>query len=94
MSVSSTNAHGSLASGDVHSMAMPNDAFVVVNRQPDTSGSATLEEYTSFTVDGIGLQCAYRRYYDASKGIHYGAFTTMFGCAIAKGSQIVVLREA
>lgn len=94
MSVSSTNAHGSLTSGDVHSFAMPSDAFVVVNRQPDTSGSSTLEEYTSFTVDGIGLQCAYRRFYDAAKGIHYGAFTTMFGCAITKPEQIVVLKES
>jgi hypothetical protein len=40
------------------------------------------------------LQCAYRRFYDASKGIHYGAFTTMFGLALAKPSQIAVLLDA
>jgi hypothetical protein len=94
MNVSVTNAHGTLAAGDVHTIACPSDAIVVVNRVPDTSGSATLEEFTPFTIDGLGLQCAYRRFYDASKGIHYGAFTTMFGLALAKPSQIAVLLDA
>jgi len=60
---------------------------------PDTSGTATLEEFTPFTIDGLGLQCAYRRFYDASKGIHYGAFTTMYGVAVAKGTQVAVLAQ-
>ena len=94
MKTSVTNAHGTLVAGDPHSIACSSDAIVVVNRMPDTSGSATLEEFTPFTIDGLGLQCAYRRFYDASKGIHYGAFTTMYGVAVAKGSQVAVLAQA
>jgi len=93
MKTSVTNAHGTLATGDPHSIACSSDAIVVVNRMPDTSGSATLEEFTPFTIDGLGLQCAYRRFYDASKGIHYGAFTTMYGVAVAKGTQVAVLAQ-
>jgi len=94
MEISQTNAHGTLSAGDIHSFACPSDAIVLVNRMPDTSGSATLEEYTPFTIDGVGIQCAYRRYYDASNGTHYGAFTTMFGCQVAKGSQVMVLTQS
>lgn len=94
MSTSTSNAHGALASGDVHTICAPSDAIVIVNRLPEVSGKATLEEFTSFTIDGLGLQCAYRRFYDASKGIHYGAFTTMFGCEVAKGSQIAIIKES
>ena len=93
MKTSVTNAHGTLAAGDPHSIACSSDAIVVVNRMPDTSGTATLEEFTPFTIDGLGLQCAYRRFYDASKGIHYGAFTTMYGVAVAKGTQVAVLAQ-
>jgi hypothetical protein len=83
----------SAGAGECHSFACPNDAIVVANRVPDVSGTATLEEFTPFTVEGLGLQCAYRRFYDASKGIHYGAFTTIFGTKVAKGSQVVALTE-
>ena len=82
------------AAGKVHTMASSSDAIVIVNRQPEVSGTATLEEYTPFTIDGIGLQCAYRRYYDASKGQHFGAFTSMFGVGVAKPTHIAVCKKA
>jgi len=94
MGVSVTNAHGTLTSGDVHSVACPSDALIIANRVPDTSGSATLEEFTPFTIEGLGIQCAYRRFFDAAKGIHYGAFTTIFGTAVAKPAQMVAITEA
>lgn len=87
------SAHNS-AVGKVHSFACSSDAIVVVNRMPDVSGSATLEEYTPFTIDGVGIQCAYRRYYDASKGDHFGAFTANFGVALVKEDNISVLKRA
>ena len=80
--------------GKIHTLACSGDAIVIVNRQPEVSGSATLEEYTPFTIDGIGLQCAYRRFYDAAKGVHYGAFTTNFGVGIAKPNHIAVCKKA
>jgi hypothetical protein len=80
--------------GKVHSFACSSDAIVVVNRMPDVSGNATLEEYTPFTIDGVGIQCAYRRYYDASKGDHFGAFTANFGVALVKENNISVLKRA
>lgn len=87
------SAHNT-AVGKVHSFACSSDAIVVVNRMPDVSGSATLEEYTPFTIDGVGIQCAYRRYYDASKGDHFGAFTANFGVALVKEDNISVLKRA
>ena len=80
--------------GKVHSFAASSDAIVIVNRLPDTQGGATLEEYTPFTIEGVGIQCAYRRYYDASKGEHFGAFTTNYGVGIAKPKHIECLRKA
>lgn len=74
--------------GKAHSFGCSNDAIVVVNRQPEVSGTSTLEEYTPFTIDGLGIQCAYRRYYDAAKGQHFGAFTSMFGVGVAKPKHI------
>lgn len=82
------------AVGKVHSFACSSDAIVVVNRMPDVSGGATLEEYTPFTIDGIGIQCAYRRYYDASMGDHFGAFTANFGVALVKEDNISVLKRS
>ena len=57
-------------------------------------GGATLEEYTPFEVEGLGIQCAYRRYYDAALGEHYAAFTAMYGVGIAKVGQIAALKNA
>jgi hypothetical protein len=85
---------GNQAAGDVHTFGASSDAIVIANRMPDVSGSATLEEYTPFTIDGIGLQCAYRRYYDAAKGEHFGAFTSIFGCSVAKGEHISAITRA
>ena len=79
---------GNAASGKVHTFAVPNDAIVIANRIPDVQGAATLEEYTPFEVEGLGLTCAYRRFYDARNGEHYGAFTTMFGVGIAQSGKI------
>lgn len=94
MNVHPTNAHGTLSSGSVHSFACSSDAIVIANRMPDVSGNATLEEYTPFTIDGLGLQCAYRRFYDASKGIHYGSFTSIFGVAVAKSNHIAEFAQS
>jgi hypothetical protein len=80
--------------GKVNTFGCSSDAIVVVNRMPDVSGAQTLEEYTPFTIDGIGLQCAYRRYYDATKGEHFGAFTTNFGCAVAKKTHIAGYKDS
>jgi len=82
------------AVGKVHSFACSSDAIVIVNRQPDVSGGATLEEYTPFTIDGLGIQCAYRRYYDASKGDHFGAFTTNFGVKVIKPTNIDTIKRS
>jgi hypothetical protein len=79
-------------SGKVHTFGCSSDAIVIVNRMPDVSGGATLEEYTPFTIDGLGIQCAYRRYYDASMGDHFGAFTCNFGFAIVKPDNISALK--
>jgi len=80
--------------GDVHTFGGSSDAIVIANRLPEVSGTATLEEYSPFTVEGVGLQCAYRRYYDAAKGEHFGAFTTIFGCEVAKGEHLSVISRA
>ena len=93
MSVSPQNANNA-ASGKIHTFACPSDAIVIVNRMPDVQGGATLEEYTPFEVEGLGIQCAYRRYYDAAKGEHYAAFTSMYGVGIAKPGQIAALKAA
>jgi hypothetical protein len=85
---------GNQAIGDVHTFGASSDAIVIANRLPEVSGTSTLEEYTPFTVDGVGLQCAYRRYYDASKGEHFGAFTAIFGCEVAKPEHIKVISRA
>ena len=82
------------AVGKVHSFACSSDAIVIVNRMPDVSGGATLEEYTPFTIDGLGIQCAYRRYYDASKGDHFGAFTTNFGVKVVKPTNIDTIKRS
>ena len=82
------------AIGKVHTVGASSDAVVIANRQPDVSGSSTLEEYTPFTIDGLGLQCAYRRYYDAAKGEHFGAFTTIFGVKTAKPAHLHALTRA
>ena len=82
------------ASGQVHSFACSSDAIVIVNRIPETQGAATLEEYTTFTIEGVGIQCAYRRYFDASKGEHYAAFTSNFGVGIAKPKHIESLKAS
>ena len=95
-----TNAHDALKDGAgvsqavPHSFACSSDSIVYVSRMPEVSGTQTLEEYTPFTIDGLGIQCAYRRFYDASKGIHYGAFTAMFGVALVKPIHIAVLNQA
>lgn len=78
----------------VHTFACSSDAIVIVNRMPDVSGGATLEEYTPFTIDGLGIQCAYRRYYDASKGDHFGAFTTNFGLKVVKPTNIDTIKRS
>lgn len=80
--------------GKINTFACSSDAILVVNRQPDVSGAQTLEEYTPFTIDGIGLQCAYRRYYDPAKGEHFGAFTTMFGAKVAKPTHIAGYKDS
>jgi hypothetical protein len=80
--------------GDVHTFGASKDSIIVANRIPDVQGAATLEEYTPFTIDGIGLQCAYRRYYDASKGEHFAAFTSIYGVAVAKPEHISVISKA
>ena len=82
------------ASGKIHSFGASADAIVIVNRLPDTQGSATLEEYTSFTIEGVGIQCAYRRYFDASKGEHFAAFTSNFGVGVAKPDHIASLKRS
>lgn len=92
MSVSPQNANNT-TTGKIHTFACPSDAIVVVNRMPDVQGGATLEEYTPFEVEGLGIQCAYRRYYDAAKGEHYAAFTSMYGVGIAKVGQIAALKN-
>ena len=94
MSTHVTSVTGGSAVGDVHTFAGSSDALVIANRIPEVSGTSTLEEYTPFTVEGIGLQCAYRRYYDAAKGEHFGAFTTIFGCSLAKPEHLAVLTKA
>jgi len=93
MSVNPQNANNT-ASSKIHTFACPSDAIVVVNRMPDVQGGATLEEYTPFEVEGLGIQCAYRRYYDAALGEHYAAFTAMYGVGIAKVGQIAALKNA
>jgi len=93
MSVNPQNANNT-ASGKIHSFACSSDAIVVVNRMPDVQGGATLEEYTPFEVEGLGIQCAYRRYYDAAKGEHFAAFTTCYGVGIAKASNIAALKAS
>jgi len=80
-------------SGKVHSFACAKNAIVVVNRRPDIQATSNLEEYTPFEVEGLGLQCAFRRFYEASTGIHYGAFTTMFGVGVAVPSQVKALKR-
>jgi hypothetical protein len=82
------------AIGDVHTFGCSSDAIIIANRMPDVSGQATLEEYTPFTIDGLGLQCAYRRYFEPSKGETFGAFTTIFGSAIAKPEHISLITRA
>ena len=82
------------ASGKIHSFGASADAIVIVNRLPDTQGAATLEEYTSFTIEGVGIQCAYRRYFDASKGEHFAAFTSNFGVGVAKPDHIASLKRS
>ena len=82
------------ASGKIHSFGASADAIVIVNRLPDTQGAATLEEYTSFTIEGVGIQCAYRRYFDASKGEHFAAFTSNFGVGVAKPAHIASLKRS
>jgi hypothetical protein len=85
---------GSIAgSGKVHSFACAKNAIVVVNRRPEIQASSNLEEYTPFEIEGLGLQCAFRRFYEASTGIHYGAFTTMFGVGVAVPAQVKCLRR-
>lgn len=79
---------GNTATNKVHTFAVPNDAIVIANRIPDVQGANTLEEYTTFEVEGLGLTCAYRRFYDARNGEHYGAFTTLFGVGIAQKTKI------
>ena len=79
---------GNVAATKAHTFAVPNDAIVIANRIPDVQGANTLEEFTPFEVEGLGLTCAYRRFYDARNGEHYGAFTTMFGVGIAQPSKI------
>jgi hypothetical protein len=74
--------------GKTNTFACAQNAIVVVNRRPEVQASSTLEEYTPFEVEGLGIQCAYRRFYDATKGIHYGAFTTNFGVGIANADGI------
>ena len=80
-------------SGKVHSFACAKNAIVVVNRRPEIQATSNLEEYTPFEIEGLGLQCAFRRFYEASTGIHYGAFTTMFGVGVAVPSQVKCLRR-
>jgi hypothetical protein len=79
---------------EVHTLGCSSDAIIIANRMPDVSGQATLEEYTPFTIDGLGLQCAYRRYFEPSKGESFGAFTTIFGAAIAKPTHMSVITRA
>jgi hypothetical protein len=82
------------ATGKIHSFGASSDAIVVVNRLPDTQGAATLEEYTPFTIDGVGIQCAYRRYFDPAKGEHFAAFTSNFGVGVAKSDHISAIKRA
>jgi hypothetical protein len=93
MNVHKTSVNDGTATGKVHSFGCSSDAIVIVNRMPDVSGGATLEEYTPFTIEGLGIQCAYRRYYDASMGDHFGAFTANFGVSIVKPDSVSVLRS-
>lgn len=93
MSVNPQNANNTAAS-KIHTFACSSDAIVIVNRMPEVQGAATLEEYTPFEVEGLGIQCAYRRYYDAAKGDHYAAFTTCYGVGIAKVAHIAALKAA
>jgi hypothetical protein len=79
---------GNASVGDAHTFAGSSDSIIVANRMPDVQGQATLEEYTPFTIDGIGLQCAYRRYYEPSKGETFAAFTTIFGAKVAKPEHL------
>ena len=80
--------------GKPHTFAGSSDSIIVANRMPDVSGQATLEEYTPFTVDGVGIQCAYRRYFEPSKGESFGAFTTIMGAAVAKPEHLVAITKA
>jgi hypothetical protein len=74
--------------GKTHSFACSKNSIVVVNRLPSIQSTSNLEEYTPFEIEGLGIQCAFRRFYDVTTGIHYGAFTTMFGCGIAVPAQV------
>ena len=81
-------------SGKTNTFATSQNAIVVVNRLPEIQASSTLEEYTPFEVEGLGIQCAYRRFYEASTGIHYGAFTTNFGVGIANADGIAKYKNS
>jgi len=82
------------AVGKCHTFACPKNAIVVVNRQPTIQATSNLEEYTTFEVEGLGIQCAYRRFYEASTGIHWGAFTSMFGVGVAVPAQVKGYKRA
>lgn len=85
---------GNASAGEAHSFAGSSDSLIVANRMPDVSGQATLEEYTPFTVEGVGIQCAYRRYFEPSKGESFAAFTTIMGAAVAKPEHMAVITRA
>lgn len=85
---------GNAGVDEVHSFAGSSDSIIVANRMPDVSGQATLEEYTPFTVEGVGIQCAYRRYFEPSKGESFAAFTTIMGSAVAKPEHLAVITRA
>lgn len=84
---------GAATEKKVHTFAASSNALVIVNRLPVVQAESSLLEYTTFNVDPINLQVAYRRWYDANTGIHYGAFTTMYGVAVAVPEHLSVITK-
>ena len=80
--------------GKTNTFACSSDAIVIVNRIPEIQATSNLEEYTPFEVEGLGLQCAFRRFYDPTSGSHYGAFVTNWGVGVAKPDHIAKIKNS
>lgn len=74
--------------------ACAKDGLAIVNRLPETQGRETLTAYEEFTIPSLGLNVAYREFFDASTGTLNGAFTSLFGCSVGNANSIAWVKGA